>query len=1555
MSNEFIYIDFNDGSGYRNVTDYVLYNSIKYSRNAFNENKQYAQNSCSFTLNYDQTLFYLYRTSTKLNIKIERTGTPVFTGYCLNKPSYEYNGILDNTQIEIEANDEIDLLDVEVGDIIFSNCAVCDPTHPEASLVHLLAAIAGFSTARVTPTVSIPTVLSKFAPNDETDSVLNLLSTLLYEYRYSLHMNGAGVIEPVLWDISPTASPIISFTDCNSIDELSVSSGIREFDSVKTIYYELATKDKVKLFTDSNCTYADDGTSEGHTILAGTYYPPEANTIDETTGTNQIVYQEYDDTAIKYKTNKAITAGLDYYYKAFESDFSAIVATSGHYLDNSYDDGIILSTSTYYNKKARLVYRNPTAAPLKIYYNNIFGTVWYRTSERNSVANVNATVVKQQEYTSQFLYTKAVADAFTKALASIYAVPEVYYTVKSLTEYSEGAVVKVTTDDGTDQLCQIMEASWNSEEDLFEYIATGVAKNVLSISKQTVSADSSIAPVYSAQFSVNTTQVTIPYINGAASFTDATIIGKVMTDSTDVTSSWTFTANSASITGTFSSTEPWKYTITSLPAGFTSGSVTITASRSGWTTQTQTIIVKATVSDSVTGNPDPVGAVTARAYQNYIDVDWEWSGSSVLNTISYYQVEFSRDAGNTWATYRSSASKYTYVFNRNTDGYPEISSGTYELDDWRVRIKAVNIYGAVSASYGPSEFGQPIDYAGYSTYVPSVPSVAIQENSRSITVGYSNTSTWYNKGNYEIQVAKGYTVSGGAPVLITDTGALVAYEPAVGIDSKLSYDNYKMGSIGGYGEHGGSLFNASVPLYGQNEVPSVSFDTPYYYRVRSTTGVPTSAIPNAKLYSAWSDWVLAYGRATSAQDVVANAINTAHIVDNAITANKIYVEMLAAISANLGVITDGAMVGNENNLWALSRIYEEDNVTVKYYEGTMKAGGTNQYLHIVPRLSGGVPTGEYDIDFKVGNFTVTAVGSTINGVFEVRDILDNLVYFSVSPDTGVVSVKKQLIVGEPTIIGGNITTKDSMYTSVPVFTGSGSNNMTVTEGGTVPGSFEVDIQMSNAPILRDGSSSYWRKIVSDSSGNVWGIMVNNSCIYKCTFGSTTFLPFDESSKNWYSITVDSNNNVWAIEYTGQIYKCVAGTNSFMPVTSTASNIFWSSLYSDAYGNVWADYLNTETHMSHITRCLEGSNIFSEVDATFYGNVRVLHIDNTGAAWAVKIYESGLGNIYKCPYGSTTFSVTTNPNANWSDITSDPSGNIWASVMSGDIYKCPSGTTVFTAVGGSRRFWREIESDTSGNIWALATSTFPTNRLYKCLSGETSFVAVDTEDKSWTSFTASASGSIWCIVSTGVYGIYSTQEQYRWRINSGTWSTPAPIVASTEYTLTGYDTKIVFSSSTNHYVGDLWTFYTQTIGALSAQDIDGTEVMYVRKGVTGISQDAHREITASTTIAATDRHLVITTADAVTITMPSGMPVGKQVSFLRTVASANAVAVTVSGETIEGSPVFNVGSLSYNFMVIIQKLSSSSWVIISGSNRRNIDGGSATTIYGTEQVIDGGSA
>ena len=172
---------------------------------------------------------------------------------------------------------------------------------------------------------------------------------------------------------------------------------------------------------------------------------------------------------------------------------------------------------------------------------------------------------------------------------------------------------------------------------------------------------------------------------------------------------------------------------------------------------------------------------------------------------------------------------------------------------------------------------------------------------------------------------------------------------------------------GGYIQRTGTSVTLVLPLYGQNEDPVSARDTPYYFRVRGTT------ITNGeKLESVWSDPKLTVAMATTATDVVRawklDDNGDRVKVDGALGAHQIYAEFLSAITSNLGLITDGALRGNENNMWALSRVETPDGIV---YEGTVRMGGANQYLNIAPVVSNGEPTGEYNIDFKVGTATIS--------------------------------------------------------------------------------------------------------------------------------------------------------------------------------------------------------------------------------------------------------------------------------------------------------------------------------------------------------------------------------------------------------------------------------------------------------------------------------------------------------------------------------------------------------------------------------------------------------
>ena len=88
----------------------------------------------------------------------------------------------------------------------------------------------------------------------------------------------------------------------------------------------------------------------------------------------------------------------------------------------------------------------------------------------------------------------------------------------------------------------------------------------------------------------------------------------------------------------------------------------------------------------------------------------------------------------------------------------------------------------------------------------------------------------------------------------------------------------------------------------------------------------------------------------------------------------LYVEKLSAISANIGMITQGGMGSFEDalNYWALSDLSAQDSgVNGGVKKGAFRVGGRNEYFKVTP-----LGNDEYKIELKAGNIELT---SNING------------------------------------------------------------------------------------------------------------------------------------------------------------------------------------------------------------------------------------------------------------------------------------------------------------------------------------------------------------------------------------------------------------------------------------------------------------------------------------------------------------------------------------------------------------------------------------------------
>lgn len=574
--------------------------------------------------------------------------------------------------------------------------------------------------------------------------------------------------------------------------------------------------------------------------------------------------------------------------------------------------------------------------------------------------------------------------------------------------------------------------------------------------------------------------------------------------------------------------------------------------------------------------PDDITILYVIAGEERIDIDWSWKGRGLNNNIANYVVEISKNNGVAWTTIGLTLqTSYEYVFNRDIDGYPE----TDILADWKIRVKAVNIYGKESANYKTVD----VDLTHYKTWIPVEATLSTRVNGRGVTLGWGYASEWYGRDKTEIQIAKGYTIDAhGEIVLITDPAALTWYSPALGVDPYASYESYREGAVDGFLSRSGDTVSLSLPLYGQNEVDPVSRDTPYYIRLRSTTFVPTTTDPSAHLRSGWTANDLVYAQATSAQDVVRAWKLDDHgdkvKIDGALGAQQIYAEFLAAISANLGVITDGALFGSENNMWALSRILKDDG-SVRYYEGTVRMGGADQYLKVTPVVSGGVIV-NYNVDFKVGSFSVTATGSEINGNFVVKSQDGTTRYFEIDPITG----KGKLF--------GNLQvfrTGNDSPTSVPVFdTNPGS--AAGAESTTVRGALRVRKSTAGGS---DGETEIFNVTPNGDAflaGKLDGsahLIYRDDVLVKGRVGlqfaqhGTTDGDFANPTPHWYSHIILNHDN------TGGFYQDIM-TNFF------SDNVFLRRMANGDLSSFRRFLLDNDTANSLVLNLLNGTSPYNYV-------------------------------------------------------------------------------------------------------------------------------------------------------------------------------------------------------------------------------------------------------------------------------------------------------------------------------------------------------------------------
>ena len=382
------------------------------------------------------------------------------------------------------------------------------------------------------------------------------------------------------------------------------------------------------------------------------------------------------------------------------------------------------------------------------------------------------------------------------------------------------------------------------------------------------------------------------------------------------------------------------------------------------------------------GNPGVPRSLSCVAVQNGVVLSWiQPSQGGLSGTVSYYEIELSRDGGETYSPVAHAMSlEYTYAFV-GADKYQEY---TY-FSEWKFRIRTVSVYGKFS---GWTE--SAVDTTSYGTWLfgQAVPDVKIQQNNSTGRVlqatfkmpARSDLRQLYGSIRYRVQIQRriepGYAPAGGEDY----DGPDEWWAPSTSANPYDGENNYKDEGASPDYIVAQETYLQTLPLAGQSFVGGgKTQNTPYRIRVCAENEAGTSG---------WAYPAPFTATVTGIYDLVkANE-----------TSKQAYITELSSICANLGRITGGSMNGGEFNYWTLETLVNahpdtdpDKPVLNKDYQGAFQVGGVNtatgeeQFLRVVPQINiDGHTIDGYEIVFKVGKFEISSQASKLNGEFIVQ-------------------------------------------------------------------------------------------------------------------------------------------------------------------------------------------------------------------------------------------------------------------------------------------------------------------------------------------------------------------------------------------------------------------------------------------------------------------------------------------------------------------------------------------------------------------------------------------
>jgi len=393
-------------SAWTDISALVSDKSWTIDRQAFNDEKKSAVDKFSCSLKFDKTLLSKIRIAEeRIVIRVKnQAGAPLFLGAIEPSVSHETSDHLGD--IQIEASDNSWRLDEKVKttrqmpeSITDAGFYIWNQADKQHSICHIMLTEAGYADAEIDTSISDLRQIAMVSIEAGSSTYRELLDTLLMEHELVLHAMPDGTLTLLSWRPSTVAANIDRHS-LSTVKPFRFDNRFDKRDGAKVIWAQPEIIQDVLVYRES-LPVDENGIFTGEAIASGDYFPKDSDIED--------IYQSYVDN------------WLDRPYLARETRLRnkdlTLIATSEQQLSYDADDGIIPDIAEFEYKRAHIRFVNNSSSTKKLYNFEIKANALIRKKVGATKASPLGTEKNLLEYTSQYIFANAAADALAEALA----------------------------------------------------------------------------------------------------------------------------------------------------------------------------------------------------------------------------------------------------------------------------------------------------------------------------------------------------------------------------------------------------------------------------------------------------------------------------------------------------------------------------------------------------------------------------------------------------------------------------------------------------------------------------------------------------------------------------------------------------------------------------------------------------------------------------------------------------------------------------------------------------------------------------------------------------------------------------------------------------------------------------------------------------------------------------------------------------------------------------------------------------------------------------------